>query len=144
MVGVLVRDQDGIEGFAVFADGRQSRVDLLAAEPRVHQDARALGGDEGGVPRAAAGQNTNSYAQDASVAQPPLEVQAGQCGECGAGSQSAAALARGEVAVVSLSRDKVGICPSSLEPCLLIRAPLPCGGQVCNLQRVSNPPSDVG
>jgi len=50
-----MRNQDAIERFDILRDGRQSRLDFLAAQAGIDKDARAFGGDERGIPRAAAG-----------------------------------------------------------------------------------------
>ena len=61
MIGMFVRDQDGVDVFEVFADRGQAFAELLHAEPGVDQDARIFGGQQRGVARTAARQHTELY-----------------------------------------------------------------------------------
>jgi hypothetical protein len=56
---MFVRDQDGVEVVLAFADPLQTGRNLLPAQPGVDEETRAFGGNEGGIARAAAGQNTD-------------------------------------------------------------------------------------
>lgn len=49
VVGMLVGDEDGGEGFGVDVDGGEALEGFLAAEAGVDEDAGAVGRDEGGV-----------------------------------------------------------------------------------------------
>jgi len=57
MVGMLMRDQDGIDLREVLADQREAPAQLLHTQAGVEQNARAAGGEEGGIAGAAAGEN---------------------------------------------------------------------------------------
>lgn len=54
-----MRHQDGVEIFRLLLDGRHARQDVAFAQAGVHENGGALGADEGGVSRAAAGKDTN-------------------------------------------------------------------------------------
>jgi hypothetical protein len=51
--------QNGIQCADVFADQSQPARDLAPAQPSVHQDARAVGGDKSRIARTAAGENAD-------------------------------------------------------------------------------------
>jgi hypothetical protein len=59
MVAMLVRDDDRIETGNVFADGGQALADFAAADARVDQNTRCLGGNENAVAGAAARKDTD-------------------------------------------------------------------------------------
>jgi len=46
VIGVLMRNQDGIQIFDIFADDRESRQRIAAAETRVDENSRAPAGNE--------------------------------------------------------------------------------------------------
>ena len=54
MVGVLVRDEDGIDLFRVFSDGLQPLSDLAEAEADIDQKTYAIGSYQRRVSAAAA------------------------------------------------------------------------------------------
>ena len=66
VVLVLMGNDDGVTLFGALADGRQARASLLAAQTRIHQQARPLRRNPGGVPATSAGQHANANAQKAS------------------------------------------------------------------------------
>jgi len=55
VVGVLVGDDDGVEGFRVFAGQFHAAEELAAAQAGIDQDARAATGDNGRVAFGAGG-----------------------------------------------------------------------------------------
>jgi hypothetical protein len=59
VIGMLVRDQDGVQHFGVFVDQGEPRESFALAEAGVNQDARFFGADEGGVSRTAAGEDAD-------------------------------------------------------------------------------------
>jgi hypothetical protein len=64
---MLVRDEDGVQFFGVFVDGGQAGQDVAPAEAGIDQDARFFGADEGGISRAAGGEDA-----DLDYDKPPL------------------------------------------------------------------------
>ena len=69
VIGMLVRDQDGIQLFGVFIDQCQPGQNVAPAQPGVDKDARFFGTDESGISRATAGQNA-----DLNYDKPPLSL----------------------------------------------------------------------
>ena len=59
VIGMLVRDQDGVELFGIFFDGGEAGQNVAPAQAGVDKDARFFGADESGISRAAAGENAN-------------------------------------------------------------------------------------
>jgi hypothetical protein len=57
VIGVLVGDEDGVDGFEAFPDGGQAGGGLLAAQPGVNENAGFLRSDEDGVARTRGCQN---------------------------------------------------------------------------------------
>ena len=57
VIGMLVRNQDGVDIVERFADRRQALAQFPHAQARVDQDARIFGGQERGVSGTAAGQH---------------------------------------------------------------------------------------
>ena len=55
VVLVLVGNNDGVTGLGALADGREARARLPAAQTRIHQKARPLRRNPGGVPATSAG-----------------------------------------------------------------------------------------
>jgi hypothetical protein len=56
---MLVRDQDGVQLFGVFANQGKPGENVAFTETGVDEDARSFGADEGGISRAAAGENAD-------------------------------------------------------------------------------------
>jgi hypothetical protein len=56
---MLVRDQDRVQQFWVFVDRGEPGENVAFAETGVDEDARFFGADEGGISRAAAGENAD-------------------------------------------------------------------------------------
>jgi len=59
VIGMLMCDQDRVQHFRIFVDAGEAGQDVALAETGVNQNARFFGADEGGVSRAAAGENAN-------------------------------------------------------------------------------------
>ena len=59
MIGMLVRNQDGVQLFRFFADGGEPRQDIAFAETGVDKNARFFGSNESGVSGAATGEDAN-------------------------------------------------------------------------------------
>ena len=57
MIGMLMRDENRVEIFRLFADLRQPARQFPHAQTRIDQDARLRGGEERRVTRTAAGQH---------------------------------------------------------------------------------------
>jgi hypothetical protein len=53
---MFVRHEDAVESVLALADRAEPRADLFPAEPGVDEETRAIGGNEGGIAGAAAGQ----------------------------------------------------------------------------------------
>jgi hypothetical protein len=60
VIGMFVRDHDGVETFGRFADFGQPAAQFAQAEPRINQDTRAAGGKPCGVAGTSARQNAES------------------------------------------------------------------------------------
>jgi hypothetical protein len=56
---MLVRDQNRIQLFGVLADRGQPRQNVAPAQTGIDEEARFFGADEGGISRAAAGENAD-------------------------------------------------------------------------------------
>ena len=54
-----MRDQDGVQLLSVLVNGREAGKNVALAEASVDEDARFFGADEGGISRAAAGENAD-------------------------------------------------------------------------------------
>jgi hypothetical protein len=57
VIGVLVGDEDGVDGFGIDIDGGETLEGFLAAQSGVDQDSGAAGGDQGGVAGAGRGED---------------------------------------------------------------------------------------
>jgi len=55
VIGMLMRDEDGLERFRVFFDIGEAAEGLAAAEPGINEDTGLAGRDEGGIAGTAAG-----------------------------------------------------------------------------------------
>jgi hypothetical protein len=58
---MFVRDQNRVKAGDIFSNRRQPFRDLAAAQARIDQDTRPLGGDERRIPGAAACEYANLY-----------------------------------------------------------------------------------
>ena len=59
MIGMFMRNQHRIQLLDIFADRRQTRLNLLAAQAGVHEKAGSFGGNKRTIARTAAGENAN-------------------------------------------------------------------------------------
>jgi hypothetical protein len=66
---MLVRDQDGVQLFGVFADSGQPGQNVALAQPGVDEDTCFFGTNESGISRATAGEDA-----DLNYDRPPLSV----------------------------------------------------------------------
>jgi hypothetical protein len=56
---MLVRDEDGVQLFGVFVNGGEASQDVALAEAGIDEDASLFGADEGGISRAAGGEDAD-------------------------------------------------------------------------------------
>src|SRR5204862_3367051 len=61
VIGVLVRDQDGVDAPKFLADGGKPLPGFAHAQPSVDQDTRSFSREKRRVPRTATGQSTELY-----------------------------------------------------------------------------------
>jgi hypothetical protein len=59
VIGMLVRDQNGVQLFGIFFDGGKAGQNVAPAQAGVDKDTRFFGAEEGGISRAAAGEDAN-------------------------------------------------------------------------------------
>ena len=59
MIGMLMGDQDGIHGVALFVNGGEAGKKVAFAQAGIHQDAGGAGADEGRVTGTTAGEHTD-------------------------------------------------------------------------------------
>ena len=68
MVGVLVRNEDGVHAIGIFVESGETAKSFFAAKSGVDEEASALGFKQRGIARAAGGENGNSKADRPSQA----------------------------------------------------------------------------
>ncbi len=59
VIGMLMRDEDGIQLFGVFLNGGEAGQNVALAEAGIDEDARFFGADESGISRAAGGEDAD-------------------------------------------------------------------------------------
>lgn len=70
MVGVLVRNEDGVHAIGIFVESGETAKGFFAAEAGIHEETSALGFKQRGVSGAAGSENGNSKADRPSPAAP--------------------------------------------------------------------------
>ena len=72
VIGMLVRDEDGGEGFRIFTDGEETLEGLFTGQSGVDQETGPPGGNEGGIAGTRRRENRNFYDGNASSELPIL------------------------------------------------------------------------